>query len=210
MPTHQFLNLEADKQNNIIQVAIAEFAENGYTNASTNRIVKECDISKGSLFKYFGGKEDLYFFLLDIITNEMLQDMESGVGDLTTELFQRIIDYSALEISWYIKNPVKGRLLIGASLESDAEICSKMKERYGVRGENIFYRLLEGIEEGDLKSNKEKLADILKWVLAGFNKDFLDKADIRKQSFEQLKEEYIQKLTGYIEILRNGFMEGKK
>lgn len=209
MPTHQFLNLEAGKQNNIIKVAIAEFAENGYTNASTNRIVKECDISKGSLFKYFGGKEDLYFFLLDIITNEMLQDMESGVGDLSTELFQRIIDYSAMEISWYIKNPVKGRLLIGASLENDAEICSKMKERYGVRGENIFYRLLEGIEKGDLKPNKEKLADILKWVLAGFNKDFLDKADIKKQSFEQLKEEYIQKLTDYIEILKEGFRERK-
>lgn len=209
MPTSQFLNLEADKQNNIIQVAMAEFADNGYTNASTNRIVRECDISKGSLFKYFGGKEELYFFLLDTIANEMMQDMESGVENLSTELFQRIIDYSALEISWYIKNPVKGRLLIGASLESDAEIRSKMAERYGVRGEHILYGLLEGIEQGGLKPNREKLANILKWVLEGFNKDFLDKADIKKESFEQLKEEYIQKLTDYIEILKEGFMERK-
>lgn len=73
----------------------------------------------------------------------------------------------------------------------------------------MFYGLLERIEQGGLKPNKEKLADILKWVLAGFNKDFLDKADIKKESFEQLKEEYIQKLTGYIKILKEGFMERK-
>lgn len=64
MPTNQFLNLGAEKKNNIIQVSIAEFAQNGFVNASTNRIVKECGISKGSLFKYFESKEDLYFFCI--------------------------------------------------------------------------------------------------------------------------------------------------
>ena len=45
MPTNQFLNLEAEKQNRIIQAAITEFAQNTYVNASTNRIVKACGIS---------------------------------------------------------------------------------------------------------------------------------------------------------------------
>ena len=63
MPSNQFLNLEAEKQKRIIQVAIEEFAQNAYNNSSTNRIVKECGISKGSLFKYFEDKEDLYFFI---------------------------------------------------------------------------------------------------------------------------------------------------
>ncbi|MGN0386402.1 MAG: TetR/AcrR family transcriptional regulator [Lachnospiraceae bacterium] len=205
MPTNQFLSLGGEKQNNIIQVSITEFAQNGFVNASTNRIVKECGISKGSLFKYFESKEDLYFYVLDIVTGEMLQDIESEIGNLSTELFQRIIDYSALEISWYIKNPVKGRLVIGATIESDEEIRSKTIERYGLKGEDIYYGLLEGIEEERLKQNKDRVVDILKWVLEGFNKDFLEKADIKKESFEQLKEEYIQKLTDYIEILKKGF-----
>ena len=207
MPTNQFLNLEAEKQNNIIQVSITEFAQNGFINASTNRIVKECGISKGSLFKYFESKEDLYFYVLDVVTGEMLQDMESGIEDLSTELFQRIIDYSTLEISWYIKNPIKGNLVVGATIESDEKIRSKTIERYGLKGENIYYRLLEGIEEEGFKQNKDKIVDILKWVLEGFNKDFLEKADIKKESFEQLKEAYIQKLTDYIEILKKGILE---
>lgn len=208
MPTNQFLNLGTEKQNNIIQVSISEFAQYGFVNASTNRIVKEVGISKGSLFKYFDSKEDLYFYVLDIVTGEMLQDMENGIKDLSTNLFQRIIDYSALEISWYIKNPVKGRLVIGATIESNEEIRSKTIERYGVKGENMYYGLLEGIVEEGFRQNKDKITDILKWVLEGFNKDFLKKPDLRKESFEQIKEEYIQRLTDYIKILKKGFVEG--
>ncbi len=207
MPTKQFFNLEIEKQNRIIQVAITEFAQNTYINASTNRIVKECGISKGSLFKYFVDKEDLYFFILDTVMGEMLRDMESDVEDLSTELFQRIIDYSALEISWYIKNPDKGRLIIGMAMENDEEIFSKITERYGNQGENIYYELLNGIEGENLRIGKEKIADILKWILEGFNKNFLKKADINKESFEQLKEKYIRELSVYVEILKTGFME---
>lgn len=57
--------------------------------------------------------------------------------DLSTELFQRIIDYSTLEISWYIKNPIKGHLVVGAIIERDEEIRSKTIEQYGCKGENI-------------------------------------------------------------------------
>ena len=210
MPTNQFLNLEAEKQNRIIQAAITEFAQNTYVNASTNRIVKACGISKGSLFKYFIDKEDLYFFLLDTVMWEMLRDIESDVENLSTELFQRIIDYSALEISWYIKNPDKGRLIMSAVTEKDEEICSRMAERYGARGENIYYELLADIEGKNLKIAKEKIAELLKWVLEGFNETFLKKADIKKESFEQLKENYIQELSNYIEILKTGFIERKE
>ena len=210
MPTNQFLNLEAEKQNRIIQAAITEFAQNTYVNASTNRIVKACGISKGSLFKYFTDKEDLYFFLLDTVMWEMLRDIESDVENLSTELFQRIIDYSALEISWYIKNPDKGRLIMSAVTEKDEEICSRMAERYGVRGENIYYELLADIEGKNLKIAKEKIAELLKWVLEGFNETFLKKADIKKESFEQLKENYIQELSNYIEILKTGCIERKE
>ena len=70
--------------------------------------------------------------------------------------------------------------------------------------------ILAGIEEENLKNGKEKIAEILKWVLEGFNETFLKKADINKESFEQLKEEYIQELSVYIEILKTGFIERKE
>ena len=140
----------------------------------------------------------------------MLRDIEGKVENLSTNLFQRIIDYSALEISWYIKNPDKGRLIMSAVTEKDKEICSKMAARYGARGENIYYELFAGIEGENLKINKEKIAELLKWVLEGFNKSFMKQANINKESFEQLKEKYTQELSEYIEILKTGFVERKE
>ena len=56
MPTKIFTELDEKKQERIIDAALKEFAEYGYENASTNRIVKTCGVSKGSLFKYFENK----------------------------------------------------------------------------------------------------------------------------------------------------------
>ncbi len=204
MPTNQFLHLDEEKQRNIIHVSITEFAHNGFINASTNRIVKECGISKGSLFKYFESKEDLYFYLLDIVTGEMMKDMEHGLQDLSTKLFQRIMEYSAWEITWYMRNTEKGRLVLGAVAENDASIRRKMLERYSTKGENLYYELLKGIEEEGFQANIDRIADVLKWVLEGYNKEFLEKADTQQKSFEQLREQYMQGLTGYLEILKVG------
>ena len=44
----------------------------------------------------------------------------------------------------------------------------------------------------------------------GFNKTFLEKVDVNKESFECLKKKYIQVLSDYIEILKNGFVERKE
>lgn len=207
MPTKLFFSLGKEKQSRITKAAIKEFACNSYINASTNRIVKECGISKGSLFQYFADKEDLYFYILDTVMGEMMYDMASETSALSSDLFQRIAEYSALEISWYISHPDKGRLLIGAAAEKDSEISCRIAERYGVESENIYYEQLKGIEGENLRQDREKIADILKWVMEGFNKSILEKADVYKDSIEQLKEEYTQKLAGYMEILKNGFTE---
>lgn len=45
---------------NIIKVALLEFAKNGFHKASTNKIAKASNISKGSLFKYFKTKKELF------------------------------------------------------------------------------------------------------------------------------------------------------
>lgn len=60
----KFFSLEPDKRERIINAALNEFARNGYGKASTNEIIKEAGISKGSLFNYFNNKKELYLFLL--------------------------------------------------------------------------------------------------------------------------------------------------
>ena len=138
MPTKLFFELSEEKQGQIISVGINEFAAYGYTNSSTNRIVKSCGISKGSLFKYFLNKEKLYFFILDTVTAELVESFEKRTADFSPELFQRIMEYSVLEFTWYIHNPEKAKLVISAFTKNDTAIYRKTEERYGGKELDLY------------------------------------------------------------------------
>ena len=60
-----FMVLPEEKQRVILDAAAAEFADCGYKEASTNRIVQAAGIGKVMLFYYFGSKLELYHALLD-------------------------------------------------------------------------------------------------------------------------------------------------
>src|SRR5262245_15507053 len=73
MPKQTFLNLPAEKRETIMNAAIEEFAEYGLENASTNRIVKNSGIAKGSFYQYFEDKQDVFMHMLDVIEQKELE-----------------------------------------------------------------------------------------------------------------------------------------
>ena len=206
MPTKLFVELNKEKQQKIINAGIAEFAAHGYINSSTNTIVKNCGISKGSLFEYFANREDLYFYILDIVTTELVESLQGKATSLSSELFQRVIEYSTLEFSWYIQNPEKSKLVISAFAKCDTEIYQKTVERYGMKEMDIYYKLLEDIDLSNFCWDRQKTIDILKWVLKGFNEEFLESVQLDNISFEDLRDEYVRRLREYLEVLKTGLL----
>ena len=73
MPKQTFLNLPDEKRQVITDAAIEEFAEYGLENASTNRIVANSGISKGSFYQYFEDKQDVFMYLLTVLEQEKLE-----------------------------------------------------------------------------------------------------------------------------------------
>ena len=73
MPKQTFLNLPEEKRNTIIHAAIEEFAEYGLENASTNRIVANSGISKGSFYQYFEDKQDVFMYLITVLEREKME-----------------------------------------------------------------------------------------------------------------------------------------
>jgi len=47
----------------ILRAALDEFAARGFHDASLNRVIEAAGISKGSLYYYFDGKDDLYAYV---------------------------------------------------------------------------------------------------------------------------------------------------
>lgn len=58
----RFAKLAPAQQQRILQAAVDEFAEHGFHDASLNQVIEAAGISKGSLYYYFDGKDDLYVY----------------------------------------------------------------------------------------------------------------------------------------------------
>lgn len=59
----RFAKLPRSQQQAILRSARDEFAAHGFRNASLNRVIETAGISKGSMYYYFEGKEDLYAYV---------------------------------------------------------------------------------------------------------------------------------------------------
>ena len=60
-----FRHLPPDKQERVLDAALSEFADQGYHQASLNRVVARAGIAKGSLYQYFPNKEGIFQHLFN-------------------------------------------------------------------------------------------------------------------------------------------------
>ncbi|CAH8244181.1 TetR/AcrR family transcriptional regulator [Paenibacillus melissococcoides] len=60
----------------IVQSAIRLFTEKGYQATSIQDIADDCSIAKGSLYKHFASKEDLYIHILELRQQNMMDAVE--------------------------------------------------------------------------------------------------------------------------------------
>jgi TetR/AcrR family transcriptional regulator len=83
----------------LFEAAVDEFAARGYEQASINIILAAAGMSKGQFYYHFGGKEALYFALIDILIAQKqaflgaIMRPEDLAGDIF-DIFQAQIGYS--------------------------------------------------------------------------------------------------------------------
>src|SRR4030065_1156972 len=70
-----FPHLPADKQERVLDAALTEFADQGYHQASLNRLVARAGIAKGSLYQYFPNKEGIFRYIFQIALNLVRQTL---------------------------------------------------------------------------------------------------------------------------------------
>src|SRR6187455_1104509 len=72
----RFARLPPEQQQVILRAALEEFAARGFHDASLNRVIEAAGVSKGSLYYYFDGKEDLYTY----VTRLEFERLFAGLG----------------------------------------------------------------------------------------------------------------------------------
>lgn len=134
----------------------------------------------------------------------MAKDLKDDITSLSKDIFERVIEYSSMEISWYMENPLKGRFLIGVSSEYGSEINQKLIDRYGEKSMDIYEELLKGVDMSALHNERDEIVNILRWVLTGFNQSFLLNIQYNSEDIAIIKEDYLRQLKLHMKVLKSG------
>lgn len=74
----RFAKLPPAQQQAVLSAALDEFAARGFHDASLNRVIESAGISKGSMYYYFDGKEDLYAHVARVELDRLLARMDAS------------------------------------------------------------------------------------------------------------------------------------
>ncbi len=198
----KFFSLEAKKQERIINAALKEFARNGYEKASTNEIIKEAEISKGSLFSYFNNKRELYFFLFQYVS-EIIDKIYSEVDWNEPDFFERIRQLGLAKFKIYKRFPQVFDFLKAVSNEEAYEVKPDVKKISKNLIEGGLERGYQNIDfskfRGDI--DLEKIMNIITWTMLGFSEQQRDSVI----SMEEVSIEVLEEWEVYFDILKRCF-----
>jgi len=173
-----FYALDPSKQSRIINAALTEFADKGFTRASTNTIAKNAKIGKGMLFYYFGSKETLFDFLcrytLDFATSSYLANFSPATNDFIkryqafTNAKQKVVSDSPLPFA-FLELFYRGDDLPPCIAKYNEEITALQNQIKELIYENIDYSLFRS----DI--DPESTVTYIKWLVDSYQNKLVEK-----------------------------------
>lgn len=149
MPKPTFFNLPEAKRQQIIDLAMAEFAENDYDTASISRIVAQAGIAKGSFYQYFDNKEDLYTYLLTLGAEAKAQFLGSNPPDPAMGTFAYIKGLSQAGIEFELARPQLSKIAYRAVRSGKLPTAMQAQAKTGAA--DFFQQMVaQGQSGGDI------------------------------------------------------------
>jgi AcrR family transcriptional regulator len=151
MPKPTFFNLPAEKRETIFNAAVEEFAQYGLENASTNRIVKNSGIAKGSFYQYFEDKQDVFMHMLAVIEQkerEFFKDKHPPESHMDTFHYFRWMIKTGMEFGLSHPRMIQAawRVLLGEGLYY-GESFSKYRDK---TRQVLTEMITDAIERGEV------------------------------------------------------------
>lgn len=196
-----FLRLNREKQDRVLDAALVEFAGEGFDGASTNRIVERAGISKGSLFKYFSSKDDLYVYLAGITLEKIVPIMKARISELPGEISERIRLTAEAVIDIYIENPLYYHFFMGM-LDSGAREVQARILRHNMEAFS-FLDLFGGVDQTGFRIPPESVFTLITWLFTGIKQEIFEMTKAKTDP-QLLKSEFMKRMPPVLDALKFG------
>ena len=204
-----FSRLDSSKQARVLEAAIDEFAEQGFSLASMNRVVQRGGIAKGSLFQYFGSKEGLFRFIFDHAVELVRKSLRQVKQETASaDFFERISQSLLTGIHFIVRHPRIYQIYLKMIFQESFPLRSQFLQQVHLFSADYLKPLVEGgIARGELRADLNVdltvffLDALMDRFLQAYCVSFLDAgAGIYQATPDQLQE----KVEEFIKLLRHG------
>ncbi|MDW7740620.1 MAG: TetR/AcrR family transcriptional regulator [Bacillota bacterium] len=194
--------LKPEKQQRIISAALNEFTRNGYKKASTNQIIKEAGISKGSLFTYFKNKKELYLFLLNHVT-KVIEEIYAEVDWSETDYFARLKQLGLVKYKVYKKYPQAFDFLNSTAKEDAGEVKKEIETLKHSLISSGMERGYENIDYSRFRTDidLEKTKNLISLAILGL----AEQQRAKVQSIDEVDETLLDEFDEYFSIMKRCF-----
>ena len=215
MPLKTFMNLDPKRQKEIIDACLREFALRDYHEVSLSKIILKLGLAKGSFYRYFESKRDLYEYLIAYakklnvgLFEKTLQDPGNDILDAWSRFY---LEAARLDNAY----PVFGGFGYKVSQERNNVVLGNVALKSKIKGIEV----LRGIfEEQQKKGNIRKDLDIdqmvytllqvqegvMDYLALKYKIDFKKNIEKGKVLFSIPEETLKKELDGFARILREG------
>ncbi|MGF7036128.1 AcrR family transcriptional regulator [Paenibacillus mucilaginosus] len=202
----KFYSLKPEKQERIINAAIKEFANKGYSNAATDEIVKEANISKGALFHYFTNKKELFLFLYDYTLNMIMTEFWGEICFDEKDILVRIRQAVYVECMLVRRYPKMFDFVKTVYFEKSDIVKTELQKRNTKILTDSYNKLLSDFDRSKFKEeiNIHQAVHVIMWTVEGILAKEKEKLNLLSTSELNL-DEIMLEIDAFLELLRNSF-----
>jgi TetR/AcrR family transcriptional regulator len=198
-----FRKLDGKKQEKVIQACLDEFAEEGFETASTNRIAERAGIAKGSIFKYFGTKEKMFFTVINYILENYLETVKERLPEMPKGVLERYAAFVG-DTYGFLGNDMKMYKAFSRIMsERGGELMLKIRKKWEPRIEPLMKELLAGSDTDKLGITMHEFAQLFTWLDNSIDQDVYSMINASTTPAE-IKDMYKQRVDLVIKVLKHG------
>lgn len=179
---------------------MSEFANQGYRRASTNNIVKDLGIPKGSIFYWFGNKDGLYVYLVDLSIKRFVEAFADAAREWPTEILARLRILVMSSFSFLEHNPEQFRLFMSFMDGEARHLLGPYLKEHWQEGLAVWAGWFSGIDTSDFRSTPEEVQQLLMWIVAGIKVEMYALAD-RRDPIGASREHFMEQLNKVIQLV---------
>lgn len=148
-----FDKIPKEKRDRILNVAMKEFADNGFENTSIQQIAKKAGISVGSIYKYFENKETMF----SMVVHEGMSSLEEllmSLADSSEDILVKAETIIRALLKYSRKNPELIKLYCQLTTSDKSEFLNGISQRIEAVSASIYTVTISKAQEtGDVRDD---------------------------------------------------------